>query len=106
MNKDEKAEQQYTKVDSHLFPREEEVDISHELYRTYHFPNNEKVKVNEPKTIIVTEHSHRITDKNGSNHHILNIDKCLRVIFKVRDGEKNWFIQKTSTGRERLTEDS
>ncbi len=61
------------------------IDISNELYRTYKFPKNEKVKINEPKTLYVTENgNHEIIDQLGTGHTIPK--GWLQIRKKVKEG--------------------
>lgn len=45
-------------------------DISSEEYRTYIFPNNEKVTIDKPKTISISKNGHKIFDSEGLSHYI------------------------------------
>jgi len=54
-----------------LFPFYEKVDLSEdEVSRTYIFPGNEKVTINEPQFLIVSDNGHRLLDADGISHYI------------------------------------
>ena len=48
-------------------------DISSEEYREYTFPNGEKVKIESPKKLNVSDSGgHRVVDGEGKGHYIPN----------------------------------
>jgi len=53
-----------------LFPWGKEIDISKELYRLYVFPGGDEVKIDDPKTLVVSDNGHRITGKDFLAHYI------------------------------------
>ena len=47
-----------------LFPYAKEIDISKELYRVYVWANGEQLKINKPRTLVVSDNGHRVVDGN------------------------------------------
>lgn len=59
-------------LDSQGNPRGTWIDISHETFRTYFFPNGEYT-IKEPVWLLVTtDHSHRVVDSTNKSHYIRN----------------------------------
>jgi hypothetical protein len=64
-------------------------DISTEAYRTYEFANNEKVTINSPSKLNVSQSGgHRIFDREGISHYIP--PKWKHLYWKSFDGEPNF----------------
>jgi hypothetical protein len=90
-------------TDNSLFPRGKDIDISSEIYRTYRFPGGEKIKINEPKTLRVTDNGHRIIDSRGNSHYIPY--GWIHIFWKVREGERNFHYQRSDKEKELLVEE-
>ena len=64
-------------------------DITTELYRTYKFPGNEFVTIENPIAINVSKSGgHRIVDNQGKSHYIPA--GYLAITWKVKDGQPNF----------------
>lgn len=56
-------------IDSHdIFPKGEEIDISHFSYLYYRYPERENVKIPQPKTMLVGDDGHKVVDEFGAEH--------------------------------------
>lgn len=53
-----------------LFPYYKEIDISPELYRVYVFPNDDQVRIDRPRTLVVSDNGHRVVDVDFIAHYI------------------------------------
>jgi len=53
-----------------IYPKGEEIDLTHLLYIYYRFPNKENVKVMYPQTLYVADDGHQVFDSHGGEHFI------------------------------------
>lgn len=64
------------------------VDISSEAYRTYVFPDNQLVRIEEPLQLSVSAGGHRLFDNNGVSHYIPK--GWIQLSWKAKDGSPNF----------------
>lgn len=70
INETMEGNQKMKETKKSLFPWAKEVDISMELFREYVFPGGERVKVDAPTTLMVSDNGHRVGDVHGISHYI------------------------------------
>ena len=59
------------KTDKSLIPFYKKVDLSDkEISRTYIFPQGEKVVIERPQFLIVSDNGHRLYDQKGISHYV------------------------------------
>jgi hypothetical protein len=46
------------------------IDLTHELYRVYEWPGGDKVRIERPLYLIVSDNGHRVVDSNYIAHYI------------------------------------
>lgn len=64
------------------------VDISSELYRTYTFPNKEKVIIQKPLKLSVSKNGHRVWDVQNKSHYIPI--GWIHLEWQVEEGKPNF----------------
>ena len=64
------------------------VDISSEKVRTYYFPGNEQVTIQEPQFLNVSRSGHRVLDGNGQSHFIPK--GWIQLVWEVKEGEPHF----------------
>ena len=68
-----------------LFPYYAKVDLSYrEEWREYIFPNGERIRIDSPYYLIVSDNGHRIRDLNGFAHYVPY--GWIHLIFKPKEG--------------------
>jgi hypothetical protein len=78
----EKAEAKKTEI----YPKGEEIDLTHLLYIYYRFPNKENVKVMYPQTLYVADDGHQVYDSHGGEHFIPK--GFIHIKSKDKDGKE------------------
>lgn len=78
-----------------LFPWGKEVDISTEEWREYLFPKDgvlHKIRLDLPKTLVVTDNGHRVILASGISHYIPYgwIDLC----WNAKKGMAKYYYQR------------
>jgi len=76
------------KVDTkqEIYPKGEEIDLTHLLYIYYRFPSKENVKVMYPQTLIVADDGHQVYDSHGGEHFIPT--GFIHIKSKEKDGKE------------------
>ena len=58
-------------TENSLLPYYKKIDLKNkEFYRVYIFPGKEKVTIQKPQSLIVSDNGHRVVDDQGVSHYI------------------------------------